>query len=58
MEISCQPKTNPLRTFLQLLLDDQDVRIMTIKIEYFRKGNDWKDPVVVQFGHKGALNEI
>ena len=52
------PKVNPLRAFLQSLLDDKDVRLMTVKIEYFRAGNDWKDPIVVQFGHKGALHEI
>lgn len=47
---------SPFRDFLLWLLKRDDIRIMTVYIEYFKEKDGDADPIVLKFGHKGAFN--
>lgn len=56
MEISSKIAVSPFRAFLLWLLSRDDIRIMTVHIEYFKEKDGDADPIVLKFGHKGVLN--
>lgn len=48
---------NPLRELIRWIIEREDIAISTVVIEYFKKGGDDTDPIVLKFGHKSALKK-
>jgi hypothetical protein len=49
---------SPFREFLLWLLKQEDIRVSTVCIEYFKVKNGDSDPIILKFGHRSRVGPI